>query len=506
MAFFEASPRGLERKFIVFAGIVYSIMHAGILFIPSAVFFDDWVVVDSSAATILEIFRQAGAMFNWVGFLHVGLVFLGVWSYKFFTFLLMGAAGYFLNEVLKNHNVLGYQLRWSIVLLFLLLPFNMARVAAIDFPYALCYAMFFAAWLTMGRYRFFSAMLFFISFNTNSLLVFYAIPILDQWYRGSARFNVHTLIKFGLDRWELFVLPFLYFGIKFFFFRPEGFYAGYNQGYSLEGIPAVVEEQVFDLLDLRFNNKAIIVFFPFVYLALRLLFNFNEGGKRFFLSMAVTAFGFISIVLACFPYWVLGYTPTFSDWTSRYQLLMPLGSALLISGMLLLLPKLFRMITLAVVLSACLSYGLSGYYHFYIDWQKQLFLIQEFKKDPVVSGANFIIVKDRTKDLDAVGRTYRFYEWNGLLARAFGDDSRVALEPRDVSQYVKGGYDKYFTAQYRSGSHVRKFESPVALVELDLKNKEGESLYSRLIPKIDYQSRRLSHEEWTDLATKARAQ
>lgn len=507
MAFFEASHhRALERKFIVLAGVFYSLMHAGIFFIPSAVFFDDWVIVDSSNETILEIFRQAGAMFNLVGFLHVGLVFLGVWSYKLLTFILMGAAGYFLNEILKKNSVLGYQLRWSIVLLFLLLPFNMARVALIDFPYALCYAMFFGAWLTIDRYRFLSAVLFFMSFNTNSLLVFYALPVLDQWYRSSGRYTAYTLVRFALARWELMVLPFLYFGIKFLFYRPEGFYAGYNQGYNLEVIPVVVEEQIRDLLGLRFNAKAVLVFFPFVYIALRALFNFNESDKRLLLSLVAMVSGVISIVLACFPYWILGYTPTFSDWTSRYQLLMPLGAALLVSGALLLLPKIFKTISLAVVVSACLSYGLSGYYHFYIDWQKQLFLLQEINKDPVISEANFIIIKDQTKKLDAVGRTYRFYEWNGILVRALGDDRRFALEPREVSRYVSGGYDKFFTVQYKSGRHVRSDEESVAVIELDLKSKDGESRYSRLIPKIDYKSRRLSSKEWAELAAEARAQ
>lgn len=57
MAFFEASPCGLEHKLITFAGLISFIMHAGIFFTPFAVFFVDWVVVEFSAETILEIFR-----------------------------------------------------------------------------------------------------------------------------------------------------------------------------------------------------------------------------------------------------------------------------------------------------------------------------------------------------------------------------------------------------------------------------------------------------------------
>lgn len=134
-----------------------------------------------------------------------------------------------------------------------------------------------------------------------------------------------------------------------------------------------------------------------------MLFDFHESERRLSPSLGAMVSGFISMILACFPCWVLGYALNFSDWTSRYQLLMPLGATFLVSGALLLLPKIFRAISLAVVISACLSYGFSGYYNFYIDWQKQLFLMQKFKNDPVVSEASFIIIKDRTKELDAVG-------------------------------------------------------------------------------------------------------
>ncbi len=492
MAFFEKIHFSAEQKFIVLAAFLYSLMHVGIFFISDAVYFDDWVVVDSSSETILNIFQQAGAMFNLVGYLHVGFVSMGVWSYKFLTFVLMAVAGLFLNEVLKRNGTFGCQTRWCVILLFLLLPFNMARVPLIDFPYTACYVMFFGAWLAIDRYRVLSAILFFLSFNTNSLLVFYVLPILDLWYRSSERHSLSTLIKVALARWELMVIPFLFFGAKFMFYRPEGFYAGYNQSYSLKVIPSMVAAQIRDIFDLHFNSSVVLALFPLVFFLLWKLFSSNGKKQNTLSHLWYLALGGMASVLACLPYWILGYTPTFSDWTSRYQLLMPLGAALLVSAGLMLLPKFFKVISLSIVLSACISYGVSGYYHFYIDWQKQLILLDEFRKDPVVSEANLILIKDRTKDLGAFGRTYRFYEWNGLLARALGDDRRFGLELGEVSKYAKGDFDKFFVTQYKSGKHVRSAEEAVAIVQLDLKAEDGEGLWSRLAPKIAYKSRILS--------------
>lgn len=500
MTFFEVTQRYRERKFVILASVLYSLMHAGILFIPFAVFWDDWILVDTSNETTLETFRQLGAMFNLMGYLHVGLISLGVWTYKVFTFFLMGAAGYFLNAILKRNGAFECHLRWIIVLLFMLLPFNMARVALIDFPYVACYALFFGAWWAIDRYRILAAILFFISFNTNSLLVFYALPVLDMLYRSSGRFTVLTLFRLALARWELMILPFLYFGIKTLFYKPVGFYAGYNQGYSLALVPGAIESQAKELLNLQFNIITIVMFFPFVYIALRKVFYSSESTEYIFSRCGLLILGGIAITLGGFPYWILGHVPTFTEWTSRHQLLMPLGVALLISGALMYAPKKARTVSTAFIISACLSYGMITYFNFYVDWQKQLFIVDKFKNDSVVAKANFVIIEDQTKNLDAIGRTHRFYEWNGMLVRAFGDERRFAVEFKDSSRYAQGDFDKYFTAKYKAGEHVRGAGEFVAVVRLDLKIIDKKNIYSELVPKIEYRSRLLTPEEWTQIA------
>ncbi|WP_454841339.1 hypothetical protein [Pseudomonas hormoni] len=506
MAFFETFHCGREQKFIALAAILYTVMHAGILFIPFAIFWDDWVTVGASSDMILETYKEAGAMFNLVAYMHIGMSSIGIWSYKVFTFLLMGASGYFLNAILRRNGAFGDQLRWSIVLLFMLLPFNMARVAIIDFPYVLCYALFFGGWLLMDRHRILAAILFFLSFNTNSLLVFYALPIFDMLYRSSERRFDFALIRFAVARWYFFVLPFLYYGIKLCFFKPTGFYAGYNQHYSLLAIPLAMVDQVKDLANLKFNFFVLLGLVPIIYFPIKKILYSQKCEDNIISPWSLMVLGAVVIFVGGFPYWILSYIPTFMEWTSRHQLLMPLGSAIVISSALLLIPGKVRAVSLVVIVAACLSYGLVSYFNFYVDWQKQLFVIEKLKRDPVVAEARFLIIEDRAKELDAIGRTYRFYEWNGILVLALGDELRFALEPKDIDGYAKGEFDKFFHSLYKAGEHVRSVKQSVAVVKLNLKAQGGMGLSLRLMPEIEYESRLLSPEEWAKMTVSEKLQ
>ncbi|MGY2398107.1 hypothetical protein [Pseudomonas sp. SDO5271_S396] len=496
MTLSEHLDRTQERKFIAIASALYFLMHAGILFIPFAVFWDDWVLVDTTKEATLETFSQLGSMFNLNGYLHVGLISVGVWSYKIATFFMMGASGYFLNSILRRNGAFGQHTRWCIVLLFMLLPFNIARVAIIDFPYTICYAMFFAGWLAIDRHRILAAILFFLSFNTNSLLVFYSLPILDLLYRSSSRFSIPVLLQAMLSRWELIALPFIYFFIKTTFYKPVGFYSGYNQEYNLAFVSSAIRGQIKDLFNLRIDILTTLVLLPFIYILLRKIFSLNKNQPPQIISNPILlALGMTAIIAGGFPYWILGYTPTFTDWTSRHQLLMPLGSATLICAAIMYTPQKAKIAALSLILSVGLSFGINSYASFYADWQKQLFIIEKIKNDPIIKSANFLIIEDHTKSANAINRTYRFYEWNGMLVHALGDEQRFAVEPKALKQYVSGDLDMYFDSKYKAGAHRRSSDEPVALVKLTLKSENQGSLYSRLMPEIKYNSQLITHED-----------
>jgi len=109
---------------------------------------------------------------------------VGPWLYRLSVFVLMFGAGLCLERILARHPQVPNSIRLLIVIFFLTLPFIIGRAAMITLPYSLCYIMFFLAWMLMPSQKFISGLLFLASFNTNSLLVFYVLPILDTAKRN----------------------------------------------------------------------------------------------------------------------------------------------------------------------------------------------------------------------------------------------------------------------------------------------------------------------------------
>ena len=137
----------------------------------------------------------------------------------------------------------------------------------------------------------------------------------------------------------------------------------------------------------------------------------------------------LAVLLAVFPYWVLGHVPTFTEWTSRHQLLLPLGGSMLVVSLVLIFGERVKVIVLTFFLSLSIILNVTTYKDFYIYWVKQKLLIV-LAQDRLVRNADLVIFEDRSKALNAINRTYRPYEWNGILATAFGNETRLGINLR----------------------------------------------------------------------------
>ena len=132
--------------------------------------------------------------------------------------------------------------------------------------------------------------------------------------------------------------------------------------------------------------------------------------------------GLLCFVFGAFPYWIVGCVPTFIEWSSRHQLLLPFGTALIIVGVLSFSHQSSRMGVMSIVVGASLAYNVSAYSSLFVDWQKQKELINLFSKNTDIKNARLIVVSDNSLNLNALRREYRFYEWNGLMKKAFGNE------------------------------------------------------------------------------------
>ena len=67
------------------------------------------------------------------------------------------------------------------------------------------------------------------------------------------------------------------------------------------------------------------------------------------------------------------------------------------------------------------------YYSLAADWHKQTSIISLIANDDKIKNSEYIVFDDLTKKNNAFSRTYSFYEWNGILNRAFSNQKRIGV-------------------------------------------------------------------------------
>jgi hypothetical protein len=419
-----------ERRDLLCLALFYLAAHLPLLLLSNAIYWDDWFLHAGNPDFIIRLFReQAATLFYLEGPLHLFLLHnFGPWIYKWLTLILMGASGFFLYLVLRRWPEVNREIRFFIVLFFLIAPFNIARVAIIDFRYTVCYFLFFFAWYLYSKNKVFSLICFFICFNTQSLLVFFAIPVIEIYLLKYKNLNWRNILNFSVQNISLILLAPAYFLIKIYFFQPTGEYSGYNLSYSFSNIFITPALQFANFLSLSISMPVILLVIICSVLSHKSVkYSIADFSIRMNLVDAKVTifFGLIACILACFPYWVLGLTPTFNEWSSRHQLLLPFGFSLLAIGCLAIVRKFFiRRQLLIFMLGSCIAFNISNYTDLFIDWKKQQAIISLLSKDRLMLDKSLIFFEDKTLDLNALNRSYRPYEWSGLMAVAFGNNCR----------------------------------------------------------------------------------
>ena len=213
----------------------YIISHIGLFFIADAIYFDDWFIYGVGKRKIFEIFNQAGSFLPFTSYLHAYLLPLGPWTYRILTFISFFVVTHLFDRIIFNSKLVNDEMRYVLVLFFTVLPFNIARVALINFPYTVCLTLFFIAW-RYKHIRYIALPLFFISFATNSLHFFYIIIMAHFYHEFAKDFKWRTILKFVKARLDYLSLPLVYFSIKYTYYVPFGDYLGYNGEFSLKNL------------------------------------------------------------------------------------------------------------------------------------------------------------------------------------------------------------------------------------------------------------------------------
>lgn len=457
---------GIPFKEFLHLFVLYTVAHGGIFFILQAVYWDDWVLFGNKSEVILDTFKQAGFFLNSFGYLHRFLTSnFDPWIYKLLTFAMTFFGGVLLYRILKKSNWVPEESVFWIVLLYLCTPLYIARVAMINFPYTLCLFLFLLGWFLIARNRSLSIFCFFLSFNTQSLLVFYSIPIAFLYFKINKKIELHAIYLFIKRHLDFILLPIVWFAIKFFYFKPYGIYVGYNEHYAFKNIKQSIGSQYYDFIAVDISYKLLFIAFIATVVLIR-----NAPIEPLYGKMRSKALAFsigaICLILGLFPYWILGHVPTFSEWTSRHQLLMPLGASIMLVVLASSFSQRSTFALLSFLVAVSLTINWKNYYSLYFDWKKQKELIGFMSQSEAVKSANLVVFQDLSSN--ALNRSYRFYEWNGLLKVALPDDERkFGINLSEYENYKAGGFDKNFNEHYQAKNHKRDSEQPVVLVTLE---------------------------------------
>lgn len=422
------------RIYFITLFLLYALSHFGLFFLTDALYWDDWAYFGTETDVLLDAWKQSGSFLNIFGYMHLCLLYFGPWMYKILTFFLMFGAGIALDRIIKKYKSINLETRFVIILFFLILPFYWSRISLINFGYTFSYFLFFLAWSINEKNRFFSMFLFFISFNTNSLLVFFAIPFFEIYYRNTGQFfSLKSIIKFSLNRFELTLLPFIYFGVKVYFFSPYDLYEGYNEQYNI----ALLFKNPFLMFQTWygwFHHMRHILIYVYIAIGFSLFYTFILKGETFkttgFTNKLILTFltGILIFIIGGIPYWILDMIPRFFDWFSRYQMLFPLGMSIILVVFVSLLSKKLKAAAIVSVISFSTIINVTVYKDLYIDWQKQKMIMKLISKNDMIRNGDILLFEDQTKPLNAMLRQYRFYEWNGLVALAMGDENRFSVD------------------------------------------------------------------------------
>ncbi len=413
----EAKPeRGLAGFPWVSAIVLYTMSWGWSLLRPNTFYWDDWTVYfDKPLNNGIKTLDVMGGA-PWGGLIEFLLLNLGVWAVTLATFFVFMACSLFAYLILRQGLVFEDSNVRLIVLLFLIVPVNHARIAIAIFDYTSSYFLFFWGWFVLVRFKSIkgfvvACLILFLSFKTHSFLFFVLLPFLHfVWLNKTELLDFKKLNRQYLQIAVIAALPVLYIVSRSSFWPPAESWKDYQQPTSA-GLLTGLWPVSIGLLGLAIVGYRKI----------------RKKQTHFGFVLLICGFSFTA--LALFPYFAaeryVGYAgrPAFitvlefrADWRSRHQLLMPLGLALGVVGLNELLKWKGKNIVVSVVLFFSVALNMFWGSQYFLQSHKQEQLVELFKS----TKGNLVIasVGDSTLRFNGRENDFRGYEWNGFMSLA----------------------------------------------------------------------------------------
>lgn len=317
--------------------------------------------------------------------------------------------------------------------------------------------------------------LFFLAFLINSFLFFFFGFLGVHFFLYSHKNPELSLATTGarwLRRfWYLLLYPFVFMGVKMAFFAPYGIYAGYNKLLILDPSLAVLWRHFEGLWEgfysgflwplvttLQFLERKYFAL-AFVIAAAAVLFLFRRfpivrenpeqtgcAANQFpaFVSFhkrhphaSMIIAGLVFLFLGLFPYVAVGKPPHIYGYGFglRHSLLMPLGSALLMFGLINCVVKERLQIAAHItVISLSIAFLWFNFFLLDMDWYKQQAIIVELPQiiRAVPSPATFVFADDAA-NYNWLGRPGSRQDYTGYLQLVSGHERYYGVSARDFA-------------------------------------------------------------------------
>lgn len=483
--------------------ILFAIYCLGHFWLPlnRGIFWDDWVWRLNPEDGLQSAWELGLPVLGYISYLFLDFQ-NEIISYKDVSFLNYFIVSFGLFYILTKYKLLDKENAFWLCALFAVFPLNHARVAFCIGQYGVCYALFtIASILLLERKTWSKALsvpLFIISFFTNSLLVFFLVPILvcfylDFGFQKRFKSNIKNAFQFFKSNWFIVILPPIFWTLKKKLFVSYGAYSNYNQidfgdfFFNLTNWKITFAQATLKPIFYLFENATEVsqYYYNKIILGLAIVSALTIYLKKQN-KLKPVGIGLFIFVIAALPYMAVHKLPTFHTWESRHQLLMPLGVALIFFGLCQQLAILMGniqyskyLMTALIVLSIGTQWKLySGYQR---DWYKQLGLIEAIKKESIFKDHTTFLMQDTSPYWKVPYLHIAFYNYNGMLRMIFGNQQRLAANELELtelqsnpeallnlaasSRYNMDGY-KPVPAQFKVSYEVKEEKSWKRLFQL----------------------------------------
>ena len=411
----RAGLRGFPWKTAI---ILYTISWCWMFIVRDSYWTDDWNWFPEHSKPFPY---QTIGLPPWFEFEAQIVRLIGTSSFKVITFCSFFCAAIFLFGISQKFKLLNQVERKFLILLFLLLPFNTSRVALYVFHYTLAYFYFFSAWYLVVTFKpiwlkTLGISLFFLSFQMHSLLAFYVIPVLHLFFLSENK-NLREIFYWTRRNIILISLPIIYWILREIYWPSTSYYHDLTVK-NLSGTLDFIVVTGLVLLSLYLLQKWVSV-------------KNKSAVQIILLGASAVFFGLIAYVIYGFflsdRSIISKYFVTFlgrSDWYSRHQTLQPLGIALLIVGVITLLPEALRRLSKQIrvsILVICVILNTGFGFEYVVDYAKQKEIVAELKEFGNARPVREIQFIDMSANLNARGRYFRVgRDWDGLVWLAYG--------------------------------------------------------------------------------------